>query len=51
MKLPLTATEYYAYNDNSVPSVKSIKRLTITETKMGKNGSCRNAQLYNKLSV
>ena len=36
MKLPLFATEYYAYS--SVTNVKSIKHLTIIKAKMGQNG-------------
>ena len=37
MKLPLIATEYYAYN--YVPSVESIKLLQIIEPKIGPNGT------------
>ena len=37
MKLPVIATEYYAYN-YSMPSVESTKLFTIIEAKMGQNG-------------
>ena len=36
LKFPLNATDYYAYN--SVPSVESIKLITILFGKMGQNG-------------
>ena len=36
LKFPLTATEYYAYI--SVPSVESIKLMTIIEAKKGQFG-------------
>ena len=39
LKFPLTATEQYAYK--SVPSVESLKLMTIIEAKKGQN-----AQLY-----
>ena len=35
LQVPLTATEYYAYN--SVPSVENIKLMTIIFGKMGQN--------------
>ena len=50
MKLPLFATEYYAYS--SVINVKSIKHLTIIKAKMGQNGRrFKCTQLFMKLSV
>ena len=49
MKLPLSATEYYTYN--SVPSVESLKILTIIEAKMGKTEEGLNAPLFIKLYV
>ena len=49
MKLPLFATEYYAYN--SVPSIESIKLLTIIEAKMGQNGIKSKSAIFIKLSV
>ena len=36
MKFPLIATEYYAFK--SVPSVESIKLMTLIKAKMGQNG-------------
>ena len=48
LKFPLTTTEY-AYN--SVPSVGSIKLMTIFVAKMGQNGRKQNAQLFLKLTA
>ena len=48
MKLPLIATEYYAYN--IVPSVESIKILAIiVKAKMGQNGRRMHNLLLNYL--
>ena len=47
LKLPLTATEYYAYVC-SLPCVESIKPMTVIDVKMGQNV---NVQRYIKLSV
>ena len=44
LKLPLTVTEYFAYK--SVPSVESIKLVTIIEEKIRKTEEGQNAQLY-----
>ena len=43
MKFPLIATEYYTFK--SVPSVESIKLMTIIEAKIGQNGRSKVATL------